>query len=140
VPATELKTITITWPFAVWGLDMVGPFKTTTYGYTHILVAVDKFTMWIEARPIASLSGETTTRFIKDIVIRYGPPSSIITDNGSNLSQGELELYCHHMGFWQDVALVVDPQSNGKVDRMNGLILRGIRPWLEVHLHRAAGA
>jgi hypothetical protein len=70
VPVTELKTIPITWHFAVWGLDMVGPFKTVASGYTHILVAVDKFTKLVEARPIASLSGETATRFIKDIVVR----------------------------------------------------------------------
>ena len=25
--AVALRTIPITWPFAVWGLDMVGPFK-----------------------------------------------------------------------------------------------------------------
>jgi hypothetical protein len=27
-PAAALKTTPLTWPFAVWGLDMVGPFKT----------------------------------------------------------------------------------------------------------------
>jgi ribonuclease HI len=42
--ATALKTIPLTWPFAVWGLDMVGPFKTAPGGLTHLLVAVDKFT------------------------------------------------------------------------------------------------
>ena len=44
LPASALKTIPITWPFAVWGLDMVGPFKTARGGMTHLLVAVDKFT------------------------------------------------------------------------------------------------
>ncbi|XP_071681616.1 uncharacterized protein [Lolium perenne] len=28
-PASALKTIPITWPFAVWGLDMVGPFSNS---------------------------------------------------------------------------------------------------------------
>ena len=27
MPSTALQTIPITWPFAVWGLDMVGPLK-----------------------------------------------------------------------------------------------------------------
>ena len=49
-PSAGLKTIPITWPFAVWGLDMVGPFRTARGGLTHLLVAVDKFTKWIEAR------------------------------------------------------------------------------------------
>jgi hypothetical protein len=51
-PAAALKTIPLTWPFAVWGLDMVGPFKTAPGGLTHMLVAVDKFTKWIKAKPI----------------------------------------------------------------------------------------
>ena len=43
-PASALKTIPIAWPFAVWGLDMVGPFKMARGGLTRLLVAVDKFT------------------------------------------------------------------------------------------------
>src|SRR3954465_14505289 len=39
-PGSALKTIPIAWPFAVWGLDMVGPFKTARGGMTHLLVAV----------------------------------------------------------------------------------------------------
>ena len=42
-----LRTIPIAWPFTVWGLDMVGPFKTARGGMTHLLVEVDKFTKWI---------------------------------------------------------------------------------------------
>jgi hypothetical protein len=52
VASSALKTIPITWSFAVWGLDMVGQFKRAPGGRTHLLVAVDKFTNWIEAKPI----------------------------------------------------------------------------------------
>ncbi|KAK1628715.1 hypothetical protein QYE76_003030 [Lolium multiflorum] len=51
-PAQELKTIPITWPFAVWGLDMVGKLKRSSPGgFEYLLVAVDKFSKWIEAKP-----------------------------------------------------------------------------------------
>ena len=50
-----LQTIPITWPFAVWGLDMIGPLTKAPGGYTHLLVAIDKFTKWIEAKQITSL-------------------------------------------------------------------------------------
>jgi hypothetical protein len=96
MPATELQTIPITWSFAVWGLDMVGPLRTTPSGFTHLLVAVDKFTKWVEAKPIGKLDGKTALKFVKDIVVRFGIPHSIIVDNGTNLSQGEVEEYCHH--------------------------------------------
>ena len=57
LPAQELRTIPITWLFAVWGLDMVGPFKTARGGLTHLLVAVDKFTKWVEAKLMTGLMG-----------------------------------------------------------------------------------
>jgi hypothetical protein len=43
LPARALQTIPITWPFAVWGLDTVGPLRKAPGGYTHLLVAIDKF-------------------------------------------------------------------------------------------------
>jgi ribonuclease HI len=48
LPAQALRTIPPSWPIATWGLDAVGPFRTAPGGYKHILVAIDKFTKWIE--------------------------------------------------------------------------------------------
>jgi hypothetical protein len=45
---------------------------------THLLVAVDKFTKWIEAKPIKKLDGSSTKKFFNEIIIRYGVPHSII--------------------------------------------------------------
>jgi hypothetical protein len=52
LPSHTLQTIPVTWSFAVWGLDIVGPLRKAPGGYTHLLVAVDKFSKWIEAHPI----------------------------------------------------------------------------------------
>jgi hypothetical protein len=119
---------------------MVGPLKTSPLGFMHLLVAVDKFTKWVEAKPIRKLDGKTALKFVKDIVVRFGIPLSIITDNGSNLSQGEVEEYYHHNGIHLDLASMAHPQSNAQVERTTGLILSGIKPRLEAPLHRAAGA
>jgi ribonuclease HI len=48
LPAQTLQTIPITWPFAVWGLDLVGPLQKAPVGFMHLLVAIDKFSKWIE--------------------------------------------------------------------------------------------
>jgi hypothetical protein len=48
LPAQALQTIPLTWSFAVWGLDLVGPLQKALGGYTHLLVAIDKFSKWIE--------------------------------------------------------------------------------------------
>jgi ribonuclease HI len=79
-PASALKTIPLAWPFAQWGLDMVGPLKKSSKGgHTHLLVAVDKFTKWIEAIPITSSTASTAVRFIQSIIYRYGVMDSIPT-------------------------------------------------------------
>jgi hypothetical protein len=58
LPAHILQTIPVTWPFAVWGLDIVGPLRKAPEGYTHLLVAIDKFSKWVEVRPITNLRAE----------------------------------------------------------------------------------
>jgi hypothetical protein len=58
LPAHVLQTIPITWPFAVWGLDIVEPLRKAPGGFTHLLVAIDKFSKWVEVRPITNLRAE----------------------------------------------------------------------------------
>ena len=72
---------------------MVGPFKIARSGMTHLLVAVDKFTKWIEAKPIKKLNDPTVVTLIVDITVRYGVPHGIITDNGTNFAKGALARF-----------------------------------------------
>jgi hypothetical protein len=58
LPTQALQTIPITWPFVVWGLDLVGPLQKVPRGYMHLLIAMDKLSKWIEARPISKIKSE----------------------------------------------------------------------------------
>ena len=70
----------------VWGLDMVGPLKKGPGGFTHLLEAVNKFTKWIEAKPITNLCSEEVVKLFLDIIYRFGVPICIITDHGTNFT------------------------------------------------------
>ena len=107
---------------------MVGPFKTSASGFTHLLVAVDKFTKWIEAKPIKNLGASTAVSFIRELIFRYGVPHSIITDNGSNFDSDEFKAFCTSQGTRVNYASVAHPQSNGQEERANGLVLQGLKP------------
>jgi hypothetical protein len=72
VPAQELWMITITGPFAVYGLDMVAPFKPSSCKKTHLLVAVDNFTKWVEAEQVSNCDAATAVNFLKKITYRFG--------------------------------------------------------------------
>jgi hypothetical protein len=79
LPANVLQTIPVTWPFAVWGLDIVGPLRKAPRGSTHLLVAIDKFSKWVEVHPITNLRVEQAVTFFTDIVYRFcdNPPRKI---------------------------------------------------------------
>jgi hypothetical protein len=62
----------------VWGLNLVGPLQKAPRGFTHLLVAIDKFSKWIEVHPIARIKAEQVVLFCIDIIHRFGVPKSII--------------------------------------------------------------
>ena len=76
----------------VWGLNLVEPLKRAPRGYTHLLIAVDKFTKWIEARPISTIKSKQAMLFFLDIVHRFRAPNSIITDNGTQFIEKKVPL------------------------------------------------
>ena len=56
-------------PFDVWGLYYMGPFPSSN-GYTHILVAVDYVTKWVEAIPTSSVDHNTSIKMLKKLFFR----------------------------------------------------------------------
>ena len=118
---------------------MVGPFKRSKDKKTHLLVAVDKFTKWVEAEPVRKCDAATAVQFMKKVIFRFGFPHSIITDNGTNLSQGAMEEFCQREHIRLDVSFVAHPQSNGQAERANQEILKGLQPRLMVPLQQTPG-
>jgi hypothetical protein len=127
VSSHELQTILITWPFSTWGLDLVGPFKKARGGFTHIFIGMDKCTKWIEVKPAASVI-VAKVELIKEILYKFGVPNNIITDNGTQFTAREFKDFCMDSGIKVNYAFVSHMQSNGQVERSNGLILQGLNP------------
>ena len=109
---------------------MVGPLKGATHKEKYLLVMVDKFTKWIEANPVKTAESRPVIDFLSGVVHCYGIPHNIITDSGSNFTADEVKLWCSNMGIKLDYAFVYHPQTNGQVERANGLIMSGIKPRL----------
>jgi hypothetical protein len=83
----------------VWGLDLVGSVQKAPGGYTHLLVAIDKFSKWIEVRPLNNIRSEQAVAFFTNIIHRFGVPNSIITDNGTQFTGRKFLDFCedHHI-------------------------------------------
>ena len=120
--------IPITWPFTVWGLDLVGPLKKAPGGFTHLLVTIDKFTKWIEARPIFTIKSEQAMLFFIDIIHRFGVPNSIITNNGTQFTGRKFIRFYDEQHIRINCAVVAHPRTNRQVERANGMLLQGLKP------------
>ena len=93
-----------------------------------MLVAIDKFSKWIEVRPITRIKAEQEMLFFTDIIHRFGLPNSIITDNDTQFTGRKfLEFYDRHH-IHVDWVAVAHPKTNGQVEHANGMILQGLKP------------
>jgi transposase InsO family protein len=120
----------------VWRLDIVGPLRKVP-GYTHMLVAVDKFSKWVEVRPITNLRAEQAVSFFTDVIHRFGVPNSIITDNGSQFTSRKFLEFCDKHHIRVDWTAVAHPQTNGQVEQANGMILQGLKPRIFDRLNKS---
>jgi hypothetical protein len=86
------------WPFAVWGLDILEPFPRVVGRYRFLFVAIDKSTKWPEATPVVNITQGVAFAFLKLIVCRFGVPSRIIMDNETQFTSWIFQEYCEGIG------------------------------------------
>jgi transposase InsO family protein len=89
---------------------------------------------------VTSQDSTSAVNFIKSIVFRFGVPNSIITDNGTNFTSREFGDYCEELGIQLNFASVAHPQTNGQVEKANGIICSGLKKRLLTPLERAKHA
>ena len=122
-PAQALQTIPLSWPFAVWGLDILGPFPRAIGGYEYLYVTIEKSTKWPEVEPVCKVTMQSAIKFIRGLVCRFGVPNRIITDNGTQFTSQAFLEYCEQMGTTVCLASVAHPRSNGQAERANAEVL-----------------
>ena len=82
-PSEELTSMTAPWPFAQWGLDIMGPFPTAVRLLKFLVVGIDYFTKWVEAEALATINEKNIRNFVcRNIIYRYRIPRVIVSDNG----------------------------------------------------------
>nr|GFA46318.1 reverse transcriptase domain-containing protein [Tanacetum cinerariifolium] len=119
-PQQPLTPITTPWPFYKWGIDIAGPFPEGPGKVKFVIVAMDYFTKWIEAKVVATITGRQVKKFVWDnIVCRFGIPGEIISDNGKQFPNNPFKDWCDKLNITQHFAPVKHPQSNGLVERAN---------------------
>ena len=96
VPLVPLNVLTAPWPFAMWGINMIGEIRPTAYNrHRFILVVIYYFTKWVEAASFSSVTKNVMARFIKhNLICLYGILERIIMDNGTNINNIMITELC----------------------------------------------
>ncbi|MCO5602777.1 hypothetical protein L7F22_056915 [Adiantum nelumboides] len=110
----------------------MGPLPRTTNGKLYILVAIDYMTRWVEAQSIAKVNEKTVRKFVyTHICCRFGTPLEIVSDNGPGFRRGLLTEVCEVLKISHRHSTPYYPQSNGLVEKANGIIAGIIRKMVE---------
>jgi hypothetical protein len=84
------------------------------YGFKYVVVGIDYFSKWSEARPIKDKSAVTVARFLYDeIICRHGYPKIQISDQGREFVNNLNDELFRLTGTEQQVTLAYHPQANG---------------------------
>ncbi|XP_020236489.1 uncharacterized protein LOC109816038 [Cajanus cajan] len=102
-----------------------------------LIVAVDLFTKWIEAEPLACISAQQVQKFLwRNIITRFGVPHTLVTDNGLQFTDRKLNEFLIGLGVQHRVTSVEHPQTNGQAESANKVILAELKK----RLREAKGA
>jgi ribonuclease HI len=127
LPSSLTQLIQPTWPLQKWGLDLLGPLPPAQGNLNNVMVAVEYFSKWIEAKPLATITSVTVQKkFWQNIVCRFGVPKAITVDNGTQFDAEAFKEFCAQIGTKIHFASIRHPESNGLVERANGIIMIGI--------------
>ncbi|KAL5569244.1 hypothetical protein UlMin_025819 [Ulmus minor] len=106
----KLNSVLSPWPFAKWGIDLIGPLPLGKYQMKFAVVAIDYYTKWVEAEPLSEITEARTTSFVwKNIVCRFGIPHSLVSNNGTQFDSTGLKKLCSELGIKKHFSSVAHP-------------------------------
>ena len=124
--------MTTPWPFAQWGLDIMGPFPTVLRQLKFLVVGIDYFTKWVEAKPLATIMEKSIRTFVwRNIICRFGILRVLVSNNGKQFDNSTFRNFCSELGIKNHYSSPAHLQANRQVEVTNRTLLKIIKTWLE---------
>ena len=115
-------------PFDCIGIDLL-QLTPSRQGSRYLLVTVDHFSRYTVLSPLANKTAEAVAHaLITQVFLKFGPPRTILSDNGREFKNELLSEICRQFNVKQAFVKAYHPASNGLVERANRKILEALRP------------
>ena len=99
-------------------LDFAGPFQNAEKGKNCLLVSVDRFSGWPDAKFLHSPTTRKVIEFLKQYIAQYGVPKKIRTDPGTVFVSEAFEQFCENFGINHVICPIRDHRGIGKIERL----------------------
>ncbi|KAK8777518.1 hypothetical protein V5799_029140 [Amblyomma americanum] len=110
-------------PFQQIGMDLLGPFPTSTSGNKWIIIATDYLTRYAEAKALPNgTAAEVAKFFVECILLRHGGPDVLITDRGTAFTAELTQAILRYSQTSHRRTTAYHPQTNGLTERLNKTI------------------
>ncbi|XP_071740102.1 uncharacterized protein [Rutidosis leptorrhynchoides] len=97
-------------------------------GIKFLVVVIDYFTKWVEAKALAIVTGRRIHNFFwEDIMCWFGISNEIVSDNGTQFKGEPFKSWCQELNIKQSFTSVAHPQANGQCEVTNRDIVKGIK-------------
>lgn len=121
-PAGLMHANPVQRPWEQVTVDLIGPLPRSRQGHIWLLTMQDRYTKWLEMRPLRKATASAVTRGIADdIIYRHGCPDTLISDNGTQLKSSQLARLLETFKIHHRTAPVRAPHCN-PVERANRTI------------------
>lgn len=111
---------TSNYPFKKLSWDIMGPLPVTSKGNKYTVVITDIFSKWVEAFPLQSTEMEIlATLLVNEVICRYGTPSYLYSDQGTNFTNNLMAAVCSLLGIEQTHTSSYHSQGNRQVECFN---------------------
>jgi transposase InsO family protein len=92
--ANSLRPIDVSWPFAVWGIDIMSILPRAPGGFRYLFIEVNTFTIWMEVVPSVNITQDAAVKFLQSIIYRFDMPRRVLTDNGTQFKWAKFTRSC----------------------------------------------
>lgn len=132
---TQIKTVIETHPFTtssyepmeVLNIDTIGPMTADENGKKYILVVICCFTRFVELYSISDTSAAQAALALLQHIGRYGAPSQIRSDRGSQFVNETIAELLSCIGTEHCLSTAYSSEENAPVERANKEVMRHLR-------------